>query len=306
MAIGAKTTTRKPRFRKRDRAGSLFILASFRGLLSPKASNLRHLKILGIRASSRCLRNTKCSNHARRRSYCHICHLLRSLGALAIINLPHSQTDSVDKMPEQKYEILNRETLFQGYFRVDRFHLRHEKFAGGWTEPFTREIFHRSSQVAGVLLFDPEHDKVVLIEEFRAGALVLGEYPWMTEIVLGMVDANESPEQAARREALEEAGCHVAELQSIAKFYSSPGGTSEQILLFVGRTTAPEDGTIRGVSDENEDIRVHVVDAARAIGMIYGNEIRDAQTFAALQWFAMHHTELRSRWLVSDVGTPII
>jgi ADP-ribose pyrophosphatase len=206
-----------------------------------------------------------------------------------------------------KYEIIHRETLFQGYFRVDRHHIRHEKFDGTWSNVFTREIFERAKGVAGVLLFDPQRDKVVMIEQFRAGTLSRGDdNPWLMEVVMGMIDAGESPEQAARREALEEAGCAVAELQSIGTFYSSPGGTSEFIHMFVGRTSAPADGQIFGLSSENEDIRVHVMDATRAIGLLFANKIRDAQTMVAMQWFAMHHTELRSRWLVSDVGTPII
>lgn len=209
-------------------------------------------------------------------------------------------------MQSKKYLIKLRETLFQGYFRVDRYHVQHEKFAGDWTPTLTREVYHRSKHVAGVLLFDPHRDKVVMIEQFRAGPMSCGEYPWLMEIPMGMVDVGESPEQAARREATEEAGCIIAELHPIANYYSSPGGTSEHIHLFVGRTTAPSDGGIFGMEDENEDIRVHVMDAVRAIGLIYGNKIRDAQTMVAMQWFAMHHTELRSRWLVSDVGTPII
>ncbi len=131
-----------------------------------------------------------------------------------------------------KHEILKRETLFQGYFRVDRYKVRHERFEGGWSEPFTRELFHRSKQVAGVLPFDPKSDKVVLIEQFRAGPMALGEHPWLMELPMGMVDVNETPEQAAQREAMEEAGCAVAELQPIAQFFSSPGGTTEQIICF--------------------------------------------------------------------------
>ncbi|MDX2028678.1 MAG: NUDIX domain-containing protein [Alphaproteobacteria bacterium] len=205
-----------------------------------------------------------------------------------------------------KHEILNRETLFQGYFRVDRYHVRHERFDGSWSQPLTREVFHRSKHVAGVLLFDPQQDKVVLVEQFRAGPMALGEYPWLVEIPMGMVDVNESPEQAARREAQEETGCEVMELQPIAQFFSSPGGTDEHIMLFAGRVAAPTDGVLQGVASEHEDIRVHVMEASKAIGMLFANKIRDSQTLVALQWFAMHHTELRSRWLVSDVGTPLI
>jgi len=211
-----------------------------------------------------------------------------------------------DKTTNKSFEIKLRETLYQGYYRVDRYHFQHEKFDGSWSKTITREVYHRSKQVAGVLLFDPQRDQVALVEQLRAGAMASGEYPWLTEIAMGMVDAGESPEQAARREALEEAGCMVAELQQITAYYSSPGGTSEHISLFVGRTTMPSDGVLHGVADENEDIRVHVLDAVKAISLIYGNKIRDAHTFVAMQWFAMHHTELRSRWLVSDVGTPII
>lgn len=209
-------------------------------------------------------------------------------------------------MADKKFEILSRETLFQGYFRMDRYKLRHERFAGGWSNTFTREIFDRCGKVAAILPYDPKHDKVVLIEQFRSGVMAGGEHPWIIEPVAGIVDAGETPEETVRREALEEAGCHIQELQKIAGYFSSPGGTSEYITLFAGRTDAPADGALYGIAHENEDIRVHVMDAAKAISLLYSNKIRDALTLISLQWFAMHHTELRSRWLVSDVGTPII
>lgn len=209
-------------------------------------------------------------------------------------------------MFDKKFTLHARETLFQGYYRVDRYHISHERFDGTESPVFTREMFERGRGVAGVLLFDPQHDTVVLIEQFRPAPLAREDNPWMMEIVMGMMDANETPEQAARREALEEAGCQVTEFVPIANYYSSPGGTTEYIHLFAGRITAPEDGRLGGLASEHEDIKVHVMPAAKAIGFLYGAKIRDAQTLAALQWFAMHHTELRSRWLVSEVGTPII
>jgi ADP-ribose pyrophosphatase len=209
-------------------------------------------------------------------------------------------------MAPKKFAILLREILFQGYFRVDRLHIQHDRFDGSQSPVFTREIFHRAPSAAGVLLFDPQHDKVVLVEQFRPAPASTGKPAWMMEIVIGMVDANETPEHAARREALEEAGCEVQDLLPIASYFSSPGGTSEYIYLYAGRINAPPHGSIYGVSSENEDICVHVLDAAQAISLLYANKIQDAQTLVAMQWFAMHHTDLRSRWLVSDVGTPII
>lgn len=207
---------------------------------------------------------------------------------------------------EKKFEVLACETLFQGYFRVDRYHLQHERFDGAWSPPFTREIFNYGRKVSGILLFDPQHDKVVMVEQFRTCPMIHGENPWIMEIVMGMIDAGETPEQAARREALEEAGCEVIDMQPITNYFTSPGATSDHVSLYVGRAKAPEDGRIGGIASEHEDIRVHVLDATAAIGLLFANKIRDAQTLIALQWFAMHRTELRSRWLVSDVGTPII
>jgi len=209
-------------------------------------------------------------------------------------------------MPDKKYEIAHRETLFQGYFRIDRFRLRHERFQGDWSDFFTREVFQQSGRFAAVLPYDPKSDKVMLIEQFRAGVLAGGEYPWITEAVAGLIDGGETPEQAARREAREEAGCAIFELQKIADYFSSPGCTAEHITLFAGRTVAPPDGAIHGVPHEHENIRVRALDAAQAISLLYAGKIRDGLTLIALQWFAMHHTDLRSRWMVSDVGTPII
>lgn len=209
-------------------------------------------------------------------------------------------------MTDKKYHILQRETLFQGYYRVDRYHLQVERFDGRMGAPYTREVFDRCRHVAGVLLYDPIEDLIVLVEQFRTGTLALGESPWMIEVVLGMVDVGETIEQAARREAREEAGCEILEMQKIFGFFDSPGGTTEHITLFAGRIHAPKHGALHGVAHENEDIRVHVIPATDAIRMLFNNQFRDSQTIIAMQWFAMHRTELRSRWMVSDVGAPLV
>lgn len=206
----------------------------------------------------------------------------------------------------KKYEIIERESLFQGYFRLDRFHVKHEMHAGGWTNTFTREVLDRGAKVVGVLLFDPQHDKIIMIEQFRAAVMSKNDDPWMLELVAGVVDSGETPEAAARREAMEEAGCEVTELQKLFTYYPSPGAMSEQLVLFIGRTSAPPDGSIFGVKEENEDIKVHVMEAAKAISYLYTGKLRDAASIIAMQWFAIQHTGLRSRWLVSDASTPII
>ncbi|MFA6279940.1 MAG: NUDIX domain-containing protein [Bdellovibrionales bacterium] len=209
-------------------------------------------------------------------------------------------------MSDKKYEIIHREALFQGYFRVDRFHLRQELYAGGWSDVFSREVFEGARNAAAVLLFDPHQDKVILIEEFRAGPMAKGDDPFLIEVVAGVIGADETPEVTARRESTEEAGCEVTDLQKIASYYPSPGCLSEYTTLFVGRTKAPEDGSIYGLAHEGEDIKVVVLEAMQAINLLYSGKLRDASSVIAMQWFALHHTELRSRWLVSDTSTMII
>lgn len=209
-------------------------------------------------------------------------------------------------MFEKKVDLFERETLFQGYFRLDRFRVQHESARGGLTEPFTREVLDRGNKVVGVLLFDPQHDKIVMVEQFRAAVMSKNDNPWMLELVAGVIDTGESPEEAARREALEEAGCQVAELQKLFAYYTSPGVLSEHLTLYIGRVTAPQDGIACGLKEENEDIRVRVLDAGTAISYLYTGKLRDASSVIAMQWFALQHTSLRSRWLVSEASTPII
>lgn len=209
-------------------------------------------------------------------------------------------------MSEKKFEIIYRETLFQGYFRVDRYHLRQELYAGGWSDVFTREVFDGGKTAVAVLLFDPNLDKVVMIEELRAGPLAYGDDPFLTEIVAGVVNPGETLEETARREAMEEAGCKVTALQKIFGYYASPGCMSEHTTIYVGRTEAPEDGLLTGLAHEGEDIKVMVLDAVQAINLLYAGKLKNASAIIAMQWFALHHTELRSRWLVSEASTMII
>jgi ADP-ribose pyrophosphatase len=209
-------------------------------------------------------------------------------------------------MTKRQFEILNCETLFQGYFRLDRYLLRHEKFSGEWSRPFTRELFDNGGHSISVLPYDPQADKVVLIEEFRMAPLAHDEYPWLIQTVAGKIDSGEAPGIATRREAVEEAGCAITDLQHITDVYLSPGTITEQTSLYVGRTVAPEHESVGGLAQEDEDIRVIVLPAAEALNLLYARKIRDAVTTITLQWFALHHTELRSRWLVSEASTPII
>ena len=108
-------------------------------------------------------------------------------------------------------EVVEREACFRGFYQLDRLHLRHRLFAGGMGKLISRELFVRHDAVC-VLPYDPQRDCVVLIEQFRVGALDKSLNPWLIELVAGLIDKDEQPEQVARREAVEEAGLELAEL----------------------------------------------------------------------------------------------
>jgi len=191
--------------------------------------------------------------------------------------------------------LLRRETPFQGYFRIDRYTLRHPLFEGGMSGDVTREVFERG-HAAAVLPYDPECDTVVLIEQFRAGAYAAGDNPWIVEIVAGIIETGETADAVARREAIEEAGLAIGALEQIAEVFVSPGGTSETVALFCGRCDSRDAGGIHGIDAEDEDIRVIVKPFAEVLVDLNAGRVRSAAPLIALQWLALNRDALRARW----------
>ena len=198
-------------------------------------------------------------------------------------------------MTEDDVEILERETVYQGYYRVDRYRLRHRLHQGGWSEPMMREVFERG-HVAAVLPYDPQLDQVVLLEQFRIGAYAAGRNPWLIEAVAGIVEEGESAEEVARREAREEAGLEVGELVPIAEYQSSPGAMTEVISLFCGRVDARGAGGVHGLAAEHEDILVTAVPFAEIVRMLEEREVGNAIALISFQWLVLNRAALRRRW----------
>ena len=198
-------------------------------------------------------------------------------------------------MTDRDFQLIEKTTPFQGYFRIDLYRFRHRLFAGGWSGEVRREVFERGHAVV-VLPYDPERDAVVMIEQFRIGAAAAGMTMWQLEVIAGIIDEGETPEAVARREAHEEARCEILDLLPIYHYLASPGGTSESIRLFCGRVDSRGLGGIHGLAEEHEDIRVEVVPFAEARARLEGGRIGNAPTIIALQWLLLNRDALRQRW----------
>jgi len=200
----------------------------------------------------------------------------------------------------QRYEILAKTCCYAGFFTVNRYRLRHERFAGGWSRPMERELLERGHAV-GVIAYDPGLDQVVMVEQFRIGGLEAPGGPWMLEFIAGIVEPGERGEVVAVRETMEEAGIAVRDLTLVSDFVLSPGGSSERLALYCGRVDAATAGGIHGVEEEGEDIRVRVLDRRAALALLDSTEnLLSATTVVGLQWLALHHAELRARWRTAD------
>jgi len=182
-------------------------------------------------------------------------------------------------------QIRRKVPLYQGFLRVFRYEVEVERHGGG-TDLISREVMERGDAVA-VLGYDAQRDAVVLCNEFRAGVLAAGEYPYRDNLVAGGIDAGESAVQAAVREMHEEAGLELREPVVIHRgAFVSPGGTSERIALVFGLVDTGDAGGVHGLSEEHEDILAVVLSAREFIGRVRSGEINDLKTLVAGYWFA--------------------
>jgi len=189
-------------------------------------------------------------------------------------------------------EVITRETVFKGYFRIDRYRLRHRTFAGGWSSELVREVFERGHAVV-VLLYDPDRDAVALIEQFRPGAYAAGWHPWLIECVAGIIEPNEHPDDVARRETREEAGADPEAMIHVGNYLLTAGGSSETCRLYCARVDSSLITGVHGLEEEGEDIRTHVVTTDEAMAMVRDGRINNAMAVLALQWLVLDKDRIR-------------
>ena len=197
------------------------------------------------------------------------------------------------------YQILERKRVFQGYFAIDQLTIKHRLFDGSWSNEIQRELFERGS-VAAVLLYDPNLQKVLLLEQFRVGALASEKSPWMFEIVAGIIEHGESVQDVAIREAEEEAGQKISDLIEIGSYFATPGGSSERLTLYCARIDASDAEGIYGLKAEDEDIRVFTMDLEEVKKALDEGVFENATSLIALQWLLLNCEKVHKIWNISS------
>lgn len=187
--------------------------------------------------------------------------------------------------------ITRRERVWEGFFKLDNLKLKHALFNGGWSAEFTREILDKGHGAAAIV-YDPAQDLIGLVEQFRVGALESEHGPWCLEVVAGMIEEGETPEDVIRRELIEEAGIEADSIHPITQYYSTPGGCSEVIHLFCALADLTNKEGVFGLEYENEDIYFHTLPANEVFATMYNSKVNNAASLIALQWLQINREKL--------------
>jgi ADP-ribose pyrophosphatase len=192
-------------------------------------------------------------------------------------------------------QIRSRRLPYAHFFAVEEYDLAYRRFNGALSAVTTRAAFISCDAVT-VLPYDPRRDRVLVVEQFRAGPYARGDsQPWQIEAIAGRIDAEEGAEQAARREAVEEAGLELGALLPVAQYYPTPGAKSEFIYSYVGICDLDDTaGGIFGLEAETEDIRAHLLPFERLIALVASGEIANAPLILTVFWLQRERARLRA------------
>ena len=187
-----------------------------------------------------------------------------------------------------KYKIINKKNLYTGFFNLNKYQFIHQKHDGNWTNEVEREIFS-GAHVSTLLPYDPIKKEIILIKQFRAGVISRYDDDYLYEIVAGIIDNNEKPEETAKRECLEETGCEVNKIKTIQSYFPAPGSSESYYHLFLGEVNSFKGKRIMGLKSENEDILVKAFKVDRVRKMLKNKQIINGLTLIALQWFFLEY-----------------
>lgn len=216
----------------------------------------------------------------------------RASSRLALAALPqHPDHDLAQDVTVHRH---NRAHI--GFFAYEDMDLQFRRNDGSMSPVMNRSAL-MNCHATVVLPYDPVRDEVLLVEQFRAAVFIGGEQqPWMWEPVAGQIDPGETPEEAARRESLEEAGLTVKELEKVGDMYASSGCLTEKLHVFVGICDFSQRQGGGGVADEGEDIRSDVLPFEVLMERIDANAYLDMPLVTAGLWLARNRARLRAQY----------
>jgi len=180
------------------------------------------------------------------------------------------------------------------FFGIEEADLKFRRFDGARSQTVTRAGFIMGDAVT-VLPYDPLRDAVMLVEQFRFGPHARGDQnPWSLEPIAGRIDPGETPQDAARREAIEETGLNMTALHPVGRYYVSPGAVTEYLVSYVGIADLPKQAEgVGGLDTEDEDIRAHVITFDHLMALVQSGEVENAPLLITAQWLALHRDGLR-------------
>ena len=190
-----------------------------------------------------------------------------------------------------------KRSVYKGFFSVEEHDLTYQKFNNEQSNVVTRSTLVSSDAVI-VLPYDPINDRILLIEQFRAGPYVKGDKnPWVLEPIAGLVDKGETPESAGIREAQEEAHLEIKGLELVARSYPSPGISTEFFHQYIGIVELLDSSNlIAGLSSENEDIRSHVFEYEQFFEIIESGKAKVGPLILLGLWLSKNRNRLRKKY----------
>ena len=184
---------------------------------------------------------------------------------------------------------------YADFFAVEEYTLSFQRFDGTKSAVVKRAAFVSGDAVT-VLPYDPIRDRVLFVEQFRVGPYARGDVqPWQLEPIAGRIDPSETPEQAARREAVEEAGLTLGAMLPIGSYYPSPGAKTEFVYSYVALTDLPDGSAILGGEEaEAEDIKGHLMSFAAFEALVQRGEATTAPLMLSYYWLARERSRLQA------------
>lgn len=194
-------------------------------------------------------------------------------------------------------EVIEKSSLYSGHLELQKFTFKHRLFNGTMSKPIIREVLVKPPFV-GVLLFDPEAEVVIMVEQVRVGAVLNDKTsPWILELVAGLIEPNETALNAAKRETFEETGCQMLASEFICSYILSPGTSTEQAHLYCGHVKTPVSSGFYGLETEDEDIKTHIFKLSEIFGLLQNGLLTNAASIIGIMWLKENVEKLKAKWI---------